>query len=81
MVNRFLAPLSVEYPVEERDVAFLLGKEMKEGEPIDVAVLQVCEFLEEDDRAAVAIPVQQGELALRLVLHRRSDQGHDGSDP
>jgi hypothetical protein len=81
MVDGFVAPRAVEHSVEQFDVALLLVEEMVEFEPVEVTVFQPCKLLEEDDRAAVAVAVQEREAAPRFLLQQRPEQGHDGGDP
>ena len=61
-------PLAVEHAVEQLDVLLLGVEEMVDFEPAEMLVLQARERLEEDHRAAVAVAVEQGEAAVRLIL-------------
>ncbi len=81
MIDRLVAAGAVEHSVEQVDVALFLGEEMVERQATDVAVLQVRELLEKDDRAAVAISVEQGELAAGLFFKGGLEQRHDRGDP
>jgi hypothetical protein len=72
---------AVEHAVEQVDILRFLGEEMVDLEPLHVAVLEPRELFEEDHRLAVAIAVEEGEAALRLLDHRGLDQRHDRRDP
>ncbi len=72
--NRLVAAGAIEHAVEQVDVALFLGEEMVQRQAAEVAVLQLGQLVEEDDRAAVAVAVEQGELALRLFPQRRPQQ-------
>jgi hypothetical protein len=78
--DRLVAARAVQHAVEKVDVAFFLGKEMVERQSAEVAILQVSQLFEEDDRAAVAIAVEQGELALRFFLQCCSQKRQDWRD-
>ena len=79
--DRLVQPLAVEHAVEQLDVLLLGIEEMIDLEPAEMLVLERRERFEEDDRAAVAVAVEQGEAALRLLAQQGPDQRHDRRDP
>src|SRR6476646_7654912 len=81
MGDRFLTTGTVEHAVEKPDLLLLLVEEMIEFEPIEIFVFEICERVQEDDRAAVAVAVEQSEAALRLQPKRGLDQRQHRSDP
>ena len=68
MLDRLVAGLAVEHAVEQVDVARFVAEEMIEFEPADVAVLERRQRLEEDDRAGVAVAVEQVKRARGSAL-------------
>ena len=67
MLEHLVAFGAVEHAVEQVDILGLLGEEMMDLEPVHEAVLEPRQLLEEDDRLAVAIAVEEGEAAVRLA--------------
>ena len=71
---------AIEHPVEQGNILGLFRKEMMDFQPIHETILELRQRVEEDDRAAVAIAVEEREPALRLVEHGRFQERHDRRD-
>ena len=80
MGDRFLQPPAIEHAVEQFDVLLFLVEEMVDFEPTEVLVLQRGKSFEKNHRLAVAIAIEQGEAALRLLAQEGLDQRHDWRD-
>ena len=81
MLNRLVAPGPVEHAVEQVEIPCFLGEEMEDFEPVHVAVFQTGKRFEEDDRSGIAVAVEQGEPAARLLGQGRPQQRDNRSDP
>ena len=69
--------LCIDAAIEHRHILILTREHMEELETVEVAVFQFLQFLAEHDRVRGAVSVDQGNLALRLLLkNRRSDRQH-----
>ena len=71
----------VEHAVEQVDVLLFFGEEVVQFEPAEISVFELGQRLEEDDRVAVAVAVEEGEAAVRLLAQRGPDQRDHRRDP
>ena len=65
-------------PAYKRNIDRLTGKEVKQAQPVEVAVLQVIELRLKNDAGLVLVGVQQRKRAARLCGQHRLDVRQNG---
>src|ERR1700751_917107 len=72
--------LAVKAAMEDGDVLFFTGNDVKDRKPLDEAILEFLESLAKQHAAGRAVAVKQKEAAVRLQRQHALDDGQDRRD-